>query len=423
MGSSSKGSSSKSSSSKSSSSKSFSSKGSSSNSSSSKSSSSKESYCSKEYADSVCRCEGKNWYKVLKRKLENLNVDELLEELKIENQHDLIHHFGNEDLFLEKFLKIKAKNHEELLKNMVLELNQLRDFQIHDQEMTEDSFRNMWKNMLEYREQSKKYNLYLFIEKIDRIDNNFVYKKIGNLVCHYGAFHVGLEIDGIIVEWGYGRAGSSIVCPRIDPRKMLAYVRLNYEKLDSKWSDLFKVLLPILIGTAAVATGAVGVALIQLGNISVGITSLLVVVGLCSYAAIYHLGEITKDRLRLIAEKCVYYNKNHYYSLHSRHCQHFVDEMLACLNIKFTPEGEFRKFMERIRYHGDASFQFKNTTFESRKEFDSYVDIHWKNLKNEWDKKLLICYSDVMESLYLRGEDVWGPKNIEVWLQRYEDLK
>ncbi|RIB27214.1 hypothetical protein C2G38_2062704 [Gigaspora rosea] len=207
---------------------------------------------------------------------------------------------------------------------------------------------------------------------------------------------------------------------------MLVYIRLNYEKLDSGWSGLFKMLLIGAAGaTTAIVTGGAAIALFQLGNImfgSISAISFLLIAGLSSYAAIYQLGEITKDRLRLIAEKCVYYNKKHNFQLISKNCQHFVDEMLACLNLKFKPEGEFRKFMDRIR-QGDASFQFKNITFESRMDFDRYVDIHWKNLENEWDKKLLICYSDVMESLYLRGEDVWGPKNIEVWLQRYEDLK
>ncbi|CAG8523614.1 10581_t:CDS:2, partial [Racocetra fulgida] len=378
-----------------------------------------KSYCPDECEGLVCRCEDKNWYQVIKKKLDALNNDEyksLLQNLEIESQHDLIYLFGDKDLFLKKFLTIQAERHEKLLEEMKSEVRQLRDFQQYHQEITEDSYSNIWKNMLEYRGQSKKYNIYLFIEKLGNFDNN-VCKKIGNFFYRYGAFHVGLEIDGIVVEWGCGLAGSSIVYPRPDSRRMLAYVRLNYEKIDpvsnskeslSNSKGLISATTLTTIGATAVttigATIAIGAAAVTPIPLFCAIT--LLIFGLCySYKVIYYLGEINKNRLHLLAEKCVYYNKTHYYSPLKPNCQDFVDEMLGSLGIKFNPKGEFLEFMGRIK-NGDASFQL-GTTFESRKVFDNYVDAHWDGIKNEWDKKLLICYSDVMDSLYQRGEDAW----------------
>ncbi|CAG8492156.1 1823_t:CDS:1 [Cetraspora pellucida] len=380
-------------------------------------------YCSEKNAGSVCRCEDKNWYQVIKKKLEAISENEyttLLQELEIESQHDLIWLFGNENLFMEKFLTIKIEKHEKLLEEMESEFRQLRDFQQYPQEITADELRNEWKNTLEYREQSKNYNIYLYFEKLSI--NNIVLQTICRSIFPYGAFHVGLEIDGIVVEWGYGFAGPSIICPRTDARKMLAYVRLNYEKIDSEYNARynFKELLPIGATIRAFSLATLATNLIRI--IGIIAYSLIAIALYFSHKVIYHLGKINKNRLRLIAETCVHYNKTYSYSATGRNCQHFVDEMLESLGLKFKPEGEFLKFMKRIK-NGDGSFQFKDTNFESRKDFDSYVDSHWDSIENEWDKKLLICYSDVMDSLYNRGEDLWGPKNLEAWLNRYEELK
>ncbi|CAG8746967.1 15334_t:CDS:1, partial [Racocetra fulgida] len=308
------------------------------------------------------------------------------------------------------------ENHEGLFKMLVLELCQLRDFKSFYQEITNNLFRNMWQNTLKYKEQSMNYSIYLFFEKLH--NDNIIYRKIGSIFYNYGGFHVGLEIDGIVVEWGYGLAGPSIVYPKPDLRKMLAYMRLNYEKIEKLDSGfkLSKVLLPIgvVAGVGLEVIGVMGAAIgakIAIAAVIGVIIHLLIMITLyCSYKPIYYLGEITKNRLHLIAEKCVQYNQTHHYSL-LLSCQHFVDDILRSIDIKFKPEGEFLEFMNRIRYHGDGSFQFKGFKFESRKDFDSYVDAHWDSIKNEWDKKLLICHSDVMENLYQRGEDIWGPKN------------
>nr|CAG8631464.1 14305_t:CDS:1 [Entrophospora candida] len=243
---------------------------------------------------------------------------------------------------------IKKEEHERLLRNIESEIRSLRDFQTSD---SQDLTQMVWKNTLEYRKQSKNYNVYLFIEKIDEeYCNSTIAGNVITRFTNYGLFHVGLEIDGIIIEWGYGSAGSSIVCPRVDAKRMLTYVRVNYEQINSESSPLSYILSGAVISLASVVvalTGGIGLFFTVLG------VNALAVILVASYSIIYHLGTIKKDRLKQIAEKCVRYNKTHGYNLITNNCQHFVDEVLESIGLKFKPEGEFKEFMDRIKYNND----------------------------------------------------------------------
>jgi len=311
---------------------------------------------------------------------------------------------------------IKKEEHERLLRNIESEIRSLRDLQISD---AQDLTQMVWKNTLEYRKQSKNYNVYLFIEKIDEESCNFpIVRNIIAPFTNYGLFHVGLEIDGIIIEWGYGSAGSSIVCPRVDVERMLTYVRVNYEQINSASSPLSFILsgaVFAIASTVVALTGGVGVFFALLG------VNAFAVILIASYSIIYHLGTIKKDRLKQIAEKCVHYNKTHRYNIITNNCQDFVNEILKSIGLKFKPEGEFKEFMDRIK-RNDDSFRFKDNVFNSRADLDDYANDHWNNLENKWDKKLLICYSDVMERMYQKGKDEWGPMDVEKWQQRCEEF-
>ncbi|CAG8458435.1 10152_t:CDS:2 [Ambispora leptoticha] len=338
--------------------------------------------------------------------VETEKYNSLLTELEIKNQeefHELIHQLEDADLFFEKFLKHNIEESEKLLRKINADVRALSEFR----DMPEDSKKMSLMNALEYRRENQKYNVYLFIEKTD------VSEMLRDLASftEYGVFHVGLEIDGIIIEWGCGPAGQSIVYPRVDERRILAHVRLNYKRMnpDSAIVNACNKKINHIID--------------RLGAGNRITTSVLDTLLSLIYRLFYHLGTIKEDKLKIIAERCVYYNKTHNYHFLRNNCQHFLDQILIAIGLEFKPEGEFKKFMDRIKYKGDGAFRFKDAVFKSRMELDRYADAHWNSLENEWDKKLLICFSDMMERMYERGIDVWGPMNFENWERRHEDLK
>ncbi|CAG8612335.1 11581_t:CDS:1 [Ambispora leptoticha] len=368
----------------------------------------KNSFCSNGY-----QCDEKAWYAFIKNKLieletfENEKYISLLTELEIKNQeglHELIYQLGDADLFFEKFLKPKIEESEKLLRRINADVRALSDFR----DMPEDSKEMSLRNAREYRRENKKYNVYLLIEKTDFSE---ILQSLAP-VMKYGIFHVGLEIDGVIIEWGCGPAGQSIVYPRVDERRMLAYIRLNYKRMNRD-----SVIMSACNKNISNIINNLGIGCI--------ITFVLELLGLI-YRFFYHLGNIKEDKLKIIAERCVYYNKTHNYHFLRNNCQHFLDQILIAIGLEFKPEGEFKKFMDRIKYKGDGAFRFKDAVFKSRMELDRYADAHWNSLDNEWDKKLLICFSDMMERMYERGIEVWGPMdlvNFEKWERRYEDLE
>jgi hypothetical protein len=65
------------------------------------------------------------------------------------------------------------------------------------------------------------------------------------------------------------------------------------------------------------------------------------------------------------------------------------------------------------------------TEFLSRQDFDQYSDQNWDRISNIWDKKLLLCYSDMMESMYkLDKNSKFGPMENRVkWEEREYELR
>ncbi|CAH1760168.1 5087_t:CDS:1, partial [Entrophospora sp. SA101] len=343
---------------------------------------------------------------------------DLLKKLDIQNPeqlHTLVHQLGDPDLFFEKFLMIKNEEHESLLRNIESGIRSFRGFQrFNSQYMPEDLELMTWKN----KRKSKNYNVYLFIEKIDgKFYNSTIFRNVITRFTNYGIFHVGLEIDGIIIEWGYGLAGPSIVCPIPDTRGMLACVRVNYQQTNSVFNlrlCISAIAISIILGVVVgVLTGGIGIFFTVLGA-----TAALGIILVVSHNII----KKDSNRLKRIAEKCAYYNKTHNYNSYNTNCQHFVDEVLESIGLEFKPEGEFKEFMDRIKYNENCSFQFKDKVFDSRTNLNDYANEHWSKIKNKWDKKLLICYSDVMDRMYQDGKSRWCPMDDKKWQQRYEEF-
>jgi hypothetical protein len=156
-----------------------------------------------------------SWYDEIKKKLlRDGNSLDIQSETELDK---LINSLGDETIFLNRYLKLEEIYNDENLQQIAKDLQEINDLQANNYTPNEEEGRNMINGLLQHRRKSDKFNVYLFINKLeDRSDSpffRFLAKDV--LKNKYGMFHVGLEIDGIVLEWGTGRDGES-----------------------SKWSDL-----------------------------------------------------------------------------------------------------------------------------------------------------------------------------------------
>ncbi|GBC10098.1 hypothetical protein RclHR1_09330003 [Rhizophagus clarus] len=313
-----------------------------------------------------------SWYNTIKDKLKDGEVCNSLGE---EELNDLILSLGDETRFLNRYLNLS----------------------------------DLQKNDLTPSEKDRKFNVYFFISKLsDNRSENLILRYVANSLfkTRYGMFHVGLEIDGIVLEWGTGDAGPHLIYPRINTDRIyekIAHIRVSY------LSQEFNV-------TNYTSMWA------WTHNLSYIISDVMSKVRLHSDPKI---GVIPSNKLQIIAQKCVYWNKNFQYSALKHNCQHFIDEIFEALDLKFNPEGEFKKFLDRIVMYADGRFLFQEIEFLSRQDLDRYADQNWGVLTNAWDKRLLLCYSGMMNNMYeYKHDEKWGPiKSKEEWDKREYGLR
>jgi hypothetical protein len=335
---------------------------------------------------------GISWYNAIKDKLKN---EELCKSLGKEELNELIHNLGDETRFLEQFF------YNDHLDQTTKVLQKLDDQKSNIP--SEKYARNLINNLLQQRK-SGKFNVYLFISKLsdNRSDSPFLRFLANSLFKNkYGMFHVGLEINGIVLEWGTGDAGPHLIYPRVNAERMyenIAHICVNYGQEFDFLTNLLQ------------------------NNLCYTILDILLR-NLQSFVP--EIGIISSNKLQIISQKCVYWNKNFHYNPLNRNCQHFIDEIFEALGLKFNPEGEFKKFLDRIVMYADDRFLFQEDEFLSRQDLDQYADQNWYKILNVWDKRLLLCYSDMMNNMYeYKHEEKWGPiSNKKEWKGREEQVK
>ncbi|GES81839.1 hypothetical protein GLOIN_2v1487848 [Rhizophagus clarus] len=271
-----------------------------------------------------------SWYNIIKDKLKN---EEICKSLRKEALNELVLSLGDEARFTNRYLKLD-------------DLSQItRDLQNLDDLLIEEDVRSLVDSLLRHWRKSNKFGVYLFISKLndDRSDSPF-FRFLAKSVFRnrYGMFHVGLEIDGIVLEWGTGGAGPHLIYPRVDTERLykkIAHIRVN--------SDSF-----VVSTQCECSLKTDSLFLTWCHNLYYIIFGMMR--KLLSFAP--NIGVIPSNKLQIIAQKCVYWNKYFYYNPLNRNCQHFIDEMLYALGLKFNPEGEFKRFLDRIVKYADDRF-------------------------------------------------------------------
>ena len=277
---------------------------------------------------------------------------------------DFIFSLGDKKTFKETFLITHYKMYN-LLQNINLTINELKQKNLTKNEIQE-SLNELDKIKLELAE--SKIEIY-FCNAVG--GDPKCLKCLANMVMPYGLTHTGLLIDDIVIQWGRGLLGKSL----INPSKSAKYNDYIYAiELDNKkiWQLIKETY----------------------DNLEDYITNKRDYNKMGTLKAF----EIADQQLDIIAEKCVYYNINKTYSLVFENCQHFVKEIINKINLKVNKEGEVGRVLKIVEDKcNNIDFIYNNNKFNTRRELDDYVlKCDFPQLPKD-ERKVLFCYRNVFE--------------------------
>ena len=286
--------------------------------------------------------------------------------------NDFIDALCDEAKFKEAFLVPHYKMYN-LLQTINTKVDELRKRNLSEEELKE-ALDELEKIKLEISE--SKIELY-FCNAVG--GNPKCLKCLANMAMTYGLVHTGLLFDDVVIQWGRGLLGKSL----INPSKNVRYNDYIYAiELDNKkiWD--------LIIETY--------------NNIEDYITNRK------DYNEIGTLKafEIANEQLNIVAEQVVYYNINKTYSLVFENCQHFVKSILKRIKLNINKEGEVGRVLNIVEDRGDiVDFIYKDKTFNTRKDLDEYVlDCDFQQLPKD-ERKVLFCYRNVFEYYQRNNEN------------------
>ena len=302
--------------------------------------------------------------KLEKEKEEESDLYDDIREIHGMEIEDFIFALGDQNTFKETFLVNHYKMYN-LLQNINTKIDELRKKDLNDEEIK--------KEIIEL----EKIKLELAESKIELYFCNAVggdpkcLKCLANMAMTYGLTHTGLLIDDVVIQWGRGLLGKSL----INPSKSAKYNDYIYAiELDNKkiWD--------LIIETY--------------DNIEDYITNKREYNQLGTLKAF----EIADNQLNIIAQQCVYYNINKTYSLVFENCQHFVKSILSKINLNVNKEGEVGRVLKIVEDKCDnIDFIYKDNVFNSRRDLDEYVlNCQFEQLPKD-ERKVLFCYRNVFE--------------------------
>ena len=285
---------------------------------------------------------------------------------------DFIDALCDNQKFKETFLIPHYKMYN-LLQRINIKVNELRERNLTEEEVKEalDEFEQI---KLELSE--SKIELY-FCNAVG--GNPKCLKCLANMFMTYGLVHTGLLFDDVVIQWGRGLLGKSL----INPSKSAKYNDYIYAiELDNKkiWD--------LIIETY--------------NNIEDYITNKKDYNEMGTLKAF----EIANEQLDIVAEQVVYYNVNKTYSLVFENCQHFVKSILKKINLNINKEGEVGRVLNIVEDKCDnIDFIYKDKTFNTRRDLDEYVlDCNFHQLPND-ERKVLFCYRNVFEYYQRNNEN------------------
>ena len=309
------------------------------------------------------------WKSKIREKLrkESEENNEIYNKIKSTHQMEVenfIFALGDKNTFKEKFLIPHYKMYN-LLQNINTKIRELRERNLTEDELKKalDEFDKI---KLEISE--SKIELY-FCNAIS--GNPKCLKCLANIAMTYGLVHTGLLIDDIVIQWGRGILGKSLINPSQNVRynDYIYAIELDNKKIWDLINETYN-------------------------NIEDYITNKK------DYNEIGTLKafNIANAQLDIIAEQVVYYNINKTYSLVFENCQHFVKSIMSKIKLNINKDGEVGRVLKIVEDKGNnIDFIFKDKTFKTRRDLDEYVlDCNFDQLPKD-QRKVLFCYRNVFE--------------------------
>ena len=149
--------------------------------------------------------------KLLKEKLESPDVYDKIRDMHGMDIEDFIFALGDKRTFKERFLITHYKMYS-LLQEINIKINELRYKNLTDEEI-EEAIEELEKIKLELSE--SKIEIY-FCNAVG--GNPRCLKCLANIAMTYGLTHTGLLVDDIVIQWGRGILGKSLINPSINAR-------------------------------------------------------------------------------------------------------------------------------------------------------------------------------------------------------------
>ena len=219
---------------------------------------------------------------------------------------------------------------------------------------------------------------------------------------NYGVFHVGLEFQGITIDWG-ATDYTDLVLPRVNMDQIIAKFALSAPKHENERHQL--------LGAAAVVLGFGVLLFIPLVG---GLFSAITAATAAAIVAYYVIKEnyymkvmiANKGTLQGISEVCTRYNTSEIgYSILNKNCNTFVKDCLDRNNhSKIVIGDQMEKFLGRCG-NNDKKFQLDEKIFNSIDEIDEFAEESFEKLDN--DRKHLICCYEALAADRKDDANLW----------------
>lgn len=302
--------------------------------------------------------------KLRKELIESPNIYDDIKSMHQMEIEDFIFALSDVKTFKETFLIPHYKMYN-LLLNINTKISQLRQINLTKEEI-EAQIKELEQIKLELSE--SKIEIY-FCNAVG--GNPKCLKCLANMAMTYGLTHTGLLIDDIVIQWGRGILGKSLINPSKNVRynDYIYAIELDNNKIWELIRETFENIEDYITNKKDYK---------EMGTIQA-----------------FNIADM---QLEIIAEQSVYYNINKTYSLVFENCQHFVKSILNRIKLKVNKEGEVGRVLKIVEDRcNNIDFIYKNKTFNTRKDLDEFVvNCDFQMLPKD-ERKILFCYRNVFE--------------------------
>ena len=210
--------------------------------------------------------------------------------------------------------------------------------------------------------------------------------------------HAALKLNDIIIEWGCGLCGDSLILPFPDLDSIILSINLE-DKIMKEQTSFMSRLWEFIKNFEF-------------------IKALKFI-----FSRDFMLKTLADDELDLISEVCVYYNKNYDYNPYNRNCQIFVDDLLQKINITTDFDGELGKIIEKLKGgQKEVKMEFEGKEFHTRKELDDFVKGKDFSKLPKNDRKLLFSYEGMFNGFHRADKENKDYQSTEEMKQYWNKL-